>query len=176
MSQALNERDLIHSMMRGRNDFTGCTLEGPIDISCQSFGYNKHDDLIFNETTIIGEFFIGDLTARSISFERVTGDGKIGIYRSTIDTIHGKGLEHGWFTVTGSFIEGIDLLSSVHKNGFMIKRTPLQTLILDSCVSPLSLFEESDIKEVTTFEASLGRRHPVLLGELPRVKQQRRSA
>ena len=139
MTKRLGERDLICMMQKGQTDFTGCAFEGPVDICCKDFAYGEEDHIFFAEASINGDFFIGDLTAGSISFEHTKGRGNIGIYRSNIKTICCRLMNHGWFTVTGSVVDSVELTSSVPAGGFMIKGTPLNTLILDKCQSHLSL-------------------------------------
>ena len=165
MSQELNQDAFVSLARNGQRDFSKNTFVGNIDASLAGISFDQTDTWIFNDSTVTGELFLGDITAQSVSFEYVGGNGKICLYRPCVNTIHARKLVNQRFTVINGTVDEIDLSHSEHGTGFMIKETPLDILILDHSTSLCSLFDEESVRKLTTIGASLGRRIPMTLAE-----------
>ena len=159
----INQSELIARLKAGERDFTGASLVGPIDTSLGDLG--DLGDLVLDGTFVIGDCFLGDITANSISLVGSHGNKRFGFYRPKVRTFHCERMQHGWFTITGGTVEGINFMQARFRTGLLIKNTPLRMLILDQCRSPYTPFDETHATSMTKFGADLGRREPMMLGE-----------
>ena len=169
MDKVLNQETFLEKLRGGIRDFTGSNFIGEIHINRSSVDLGYKEELILDGSDFAAGLSLCDTNLGSLSLEKVSCAGIIAFYRPTVENIHSKQLRAQRLYITSGIIHGINLFEAKLSDGFVIKATPLEMLILDHCESPYSLFDEHAVKELTTVEARLGRRTPITLGETARV-------
>lgn len=159
----INGVEFVARLRAGQRDFTGMSLLGPIDTSLGDLG--DLGDLILDQVKVIGDCFLGDVKANSVSLERSRGIGRFGFHRPAVGAFLCAHMHQGWFSVISGNVVGLDFSHAQFRAGFLIKNTPLDALILDYCRSPYTPFDETIAKSLQMNNARLGRREPMTLGE-----------
>lgn len=156
--ETLNQTSFVAALRNNRHTFSRVRLEGSIDISFLDLGIERIPELDLEGSQIVGDFHLADLAADHVDLTEVTGRGKILFFRPNITILSCDRIKHGWLSLSDGFIEGVNLTDATLVHGFEIT-AKVEMLELLRCTSPLSLFDEAQIRLCSNFDdCKLGNR------------------